>query len=90
MTDSSVIEIAVQSILVATKLAAPILGVALGVGLLIGLLQSATQIQEQTLAFVPKLGAIALVIVLSGNWMLTELMGFTMRLFEMLPQLLQT
>ncbi len=55
MTDASVIDIAVQSILLATKLAAPILGVSLAIGLFIGLIQSATQLQEQTLSFVPKL-----------------------------------
>ena len=55
MTDHAVINIAVQAILLATKLAAPILGVSLAIGLVIGLLQSATQIQEQTLTFVPKL-----------------------------------
>jgi flagellar biosynthetic protein FliQ len=65
VTDHEVINIAVQSILLATKLAAPILIVALGIGLAIGLLQSATQIQEQTLTFVPKLAGIALVILLT-------------------------
>ena len=55
MTDHEVVNIAVQSILLAAKLAAPILAVSLAIGLVIGLLQSATQIQEQTLAFVPKL-----------------------------------
>ena len=63
MTDSSVIDIAVQSILLATKLAAPILGVSLAIGLFVGLIQSATQIQEQTLTFVPKLAGVALVLV---------------------------
>ena len=56
MTDHAVINIAVQSILLATKLAAPILSVSLAIGLVIGLLQSATQIQEQTLTFVPEAG----------------------------------
>ena len=60
MTDGNVIDIAVQSILLATKLAAPILGVSLAIGLFIGLIQSATQIQEQTLTFVPKLAGVAL------------------------------
>ena len=67
MTDHAVINIAVQSILLATKLAAPILGVSLGDrSRSIGLIQSATQIQEQTLTFVPKLAGVALVIVLAG------------------------
>ena len=90
MTDHEVINIAVQSILLATKLAAPILIVALGIGLAIGLLQSATQIQEQTLTFVPKLAGIALVILLAGHWMLGETIAFTQSLFNMIPQLLQS
>jgi flagellar biosynthetic protein FliQ len=89
MTDSSVIEIAVQSILVATKLAAPILGVALAIGLLIGLLQSATQLQEQTLTFVPKLAGVALVLVICGHWMLAQMIEFTNDLFAMIPRLIQ-
>jgi flagellar biosynthetic protein FliQ len=90
VTDHEVINIAVQSILLATKLAAPILIVALGIGLVIGLLQSATQIQEQTLTFVPKLAGIAIVILLAGHWMLGETVAFTHSLFNMIPQLLQS
>ncbi len=89
MTDTSVTEIAVQSIILATKLAAPILIVSLAVGLGIGLIQSATQIQEQTLTFVPKLLGVALVIVLAGNWMLGETIGFVNHLFDMIPELLR-
>ncbi len=88
MTDSSVTEIAIQSILLATKLAGPILAVSLLIGLGVGLLQSATQIQEQTLTFVPKLIGIALVIVLAGNWMLAQMTGFTHNLFDMVPRLI--
>jgi flagellar biosynthesis protein FliQ len=82
-------DIAVQSILLATKLSAPILGVSLAIGLAIGLIQSATQLQEQTLSFVPKLAGVALVIVLAGHWMLGQIIGFTQGLFEMIPSLLQ-
>jgi flagellar biosynthesis protein FliQ len=90
VTDGSVIDIAVQSILLATKLAAPILGVALAIGLLIGLLQSATQLQEQTLTFVPKLAGVALVLIIAGHWMLAQWIGFTHNLFAMIPHLLQS
>jgi flagellar biosynthesis protein FliQ len=89
MTDSSVLDIGVQAILMATKLAAPILGVSLAIGLFIGLIQSATQLQEQTLTFVPKLAGVAVVIVFTGHWMLSQLIGFTHSLFAMIPQLLQ-
>ena len=90
MTDGSVIDIAVQSILLATKLATPILGVALAIGLLIGLLQSATQLQEQTLTFVQKLAGVALVLIIAGHWMLAQWIGFTHNLFAMIPHLLQS
>jgi flagellar biosynthesis protein FliQ len=90
MTDHAVINIAVQAILLSTKLAAPILGVALAIGLFIGLLQSATQIQEQTLTFVPKLAGVAIVILLTGHWMLGETIAFTHSLFNMIPTLLQS
>jgi len=90
VTDSSVIDIAVQSILLATKLAAPILGVSLAIGLFIGLIQSATQLQEQTLSFVPKLAGVALVLVITGHWMLSQIVGFTHGLFNMIPSLLQS
>jgi len=89
MNDSSVIEIATQSILLATKLAGPILIVSLLIGLGIGMIQSATQIQEQTLAFVPKLAGIAIVIVLAGNWMLSQVIDFTHNLFDMVPNLIR-
>ncbi len=90
MNDSTVTEIAVQAILLATKLAAPILIVSLVIGLGIGLIQSATQIQEQTLTFVPKLLGVALVIVFAGNWMLAETTGFVTHLFDMIPRLLHS
>ncbi len=88
MNEGTVIDIAVQSIILATKLAAPILGVSLAIGLFIGLIQSATQIQEQTLAFVPKLAGVALVLVITGHWMLGQIVGFTQGLFGMIPHLI--
>jgi flagellar biosynthetic protein FliQ len=88
MKDQTVIEIALQSILLAAKLAAPILITALAVGFGISLFQSVTQIQEATLSFVPKAIAIAVVIVISGNWMLHELVSFTTDLYERIPSIL--
>jgi flagellar biosynthetic protein FliQ len=90
MSDSSVMQIAVQALILATKLAGPLLMVSLVIGLGVGLLQSATQVQEQTLAFVPKLAGIALVLVIAGHWMLGEIIGFTHNLFDMIPSLLQS
>ncbi len=87
MEETAVLEIALKAILVAAKLAAPILIVTIAVGFAISLLQSVTQIQEVTLTFVPKLGAVALVLLLAGNWMLAEIVGFTTQLYEAIPGL---
>lgn len=88
MNDSAVIEIATQTLMVAAKISAPILIVTLALGLGVSLVQSVTQVQEHTLTFVPKLAGVALVIVLAGNWMLAELMGFTTMLFDRIPELI--
>lgn len=87
MTDTDVLEIALQAIVIAAKLCAPILVVTLAVGFAISLLQAVTQIQEVTLTFVPKLVAVALVIMLAGNWMLGEMIGFTRDLYELIPRM---
>ena len=88
MTDTAVIDIAVQTMMVTAKLAAPILIVSLAIGVAISLIQSVTQVQEYTLTFVPKLGGIALVILVAGSWMLHEMISFTQDLFASLPGLL--
>ena len=88
MTDSDVTDIAVQTMLLAAKVAAPILLTALIVGFAISLFQAATQIQEPTLSFVPKMIAVAIALLLTGNWTLSELVSFTHQLFDMLPHLL--
>src|SRR4051794_10183384 len=88
MTDTAVIEIALKMMIVTAKVSAPILITSLAIGLAISLFQSVTQIQEVTLTFVPKLAAVALVIVVSGHWMLSEVVGFTHQLFDMIPRLI--
>jgi flagellar biosynthetic protein FliQ len=87
MSDTTVLEIALQAIIIAAKLSAPILLVTLAVGFAISLLQSVTQIQEVTLTFVPKLAAVAVVLLFAGNWMLAEMVSFTEGLYEMIPRL---
>ena len=67
--------------IMAAELAAPFLLVSLAIGLIVSLFQSVTQIQEVTLTFVPKLAAIALVLMLAGHWMLSELMAYVQHLF---------
>jgi flagellar biosynthetic protein FliQ len=66
-------------------LAAPLLLTALGVGLVVAILQAATQIQEQTLTFVPKIIAILLVLAFLGGWMFTQLGNYTIELFHLIP-----
>jgi flagellar biosynthetic protein FliQ len=90
MTDAQVIEIALQAMILAAKLAAPILVTCLAIGVGVGLLQSVTQLQESTLTFVPKFAAVGLVLLISGSWMLSELLGFTRDLFAMVPALIST
>ena len=87
MKDQTVIEIGLQAILLAAKLCAPILLTALAVGFGISLFQSVTQIQEATLSFVPKAIAIGVVIVICGNWMLHEMVGFTGDLYALIPRM---
>ena len=89
MTDSTVIDIAIQTMMITAKLAAPILIVSLAIGVAVSLLQSVTQVQEYTLTFVPKLAGIALVIVVAGSWMLHQLIAFTQDLFERVPSLIR-
>ncbi len=88
MTDSAVLDIALQTMLVALKLTAPILLPALVIGFVISLVQSMTQIQEFTLAFVPKLIGVGISLLISGNWMLHTLVTYTQDLFARLPGLL--
>lgn len=71
-----------DAILTGFKVAAPILMVSILVGLFISVFQAATSINEQTLTFVPKLIAIALIMILFGGWMLQQLVDFVNRIFE--------
>jgi flagellar biosynthetic protein FliQ len=88
MSDAQVTQIALQTMILAAKVAAPVLLTALLVGFAISLFQAATQIQEQTLSFVPKVIAVAIALLVSGNWVLSEMVTFTQSLFDMLPSLL--
>ncbi|MCA9719264.1 MAG: flagellar biosynthesis protein FliQ [Acidimicrobiia bacterium] len=89
MNDTAVLDIAAQALTISAKLAVPILVVSLVVGTIISLLQAVTQVQEMTLTFVPKVLAIAAVLMVSGGWMLNELVEFTRGLYELAPTLLR-
>lgn len=88
MDTNTVMDIGLQGLIVAGKLAAPVLITALVVGFAVSLLQSITQIQEVTLSFVPKAVAVAVVLLISGHWMISEIVSFTYQMFEKIPSLL--
>ena len=69
-------------------IAAPMLLSALAVGLLVGMFQAATQINEMTMSFIPKLLVLVLALVVAGPWMLTVIINFTMQLMEQIPSLI--
>jgi len=85
VTDAKIIEISLQTMTIAAKLGAPILLTALIIGFAVSLFQSVTQIQESTLSFVPKAVGIGIALLVSGNWMLHEMMSFTTQLYSEIP-----
>ncbi len=86
MTPEMVIEISKQSIYITGLVAGPILILALAVGLIISIFQSVTQIQEQTLVFVPKIIAVFIGLLVFGPWMLRQLLNYTENIFGNLSQ----
>jgi flagellar biosynthetic protein FliQ len=90
MSDSDVINICLQAMVLCAKLAAPFLLVTLGIGLAVGVLQSVTQLQEPTLTFVPKFAGAGVVLLVGGSWMIQESVAFTQELFRMVPSLIGT
>jgi flagellar biosynthetic protein FliQ len=87
MTPESVITIGQQAVEVTLLVSAPLLLSALAVGLLVSIFQAATQINEMTLSFIPKLLVMFIVLVVGGPWMLNLLMDYTRRLFTSIPGL---
>ncbi len=88
MTPEVVIDLGMQAMKVTALLAAPLLLSALVVGLLVGMFQAATQINEMTLTFVPKLIVVALVIMVAGPTLLDTMMGFAIGLIEGIPDMI--
>ena len=88
MTPESVIIIGQQALVVTAMLAAPMLLAALAAGLLIGIFQAATQINEVTLSFIPKLLVLAASLYVGGGWMLKVLIGYSESLIKSIPQLI--
>ncbi len=88
MTPTAVIELGRQAVEVTLLVSAPLFLAALVTGLIISIFQAATQINEMTLSFVPKLVAIFVTLVLAGPWMITLLTDFIRRLFESIPAMI--
>ncbi|SEA42091.1 flagellar biosynthesis protein FliQ [Variovorax sp. YR216] len=87
MTPETVMTIGSQAIQVTLMLGAPLLLVALLIGLVISIFQAATQINEATLSFIPKLVAIFLTLIIAGPWMLEKMLDYIRALFMSIPQL---
>jgi flagellar biosynthetic protein FliQ len=88
MTPETVMTIGRHALEVTVMLAMPLLLVVLAVGLLVGIFQAATQINEMTLSFIPKLVAMAATMLIAGPWMLNELVSYTRELIESIPGLI--
>ena len=90
MTQDTVVSIVVQAMTVGLKVGLPILLVGLVIGLLVSIFQAVTQIQEQTLSFIPKILAVAVVMVVGGPWMLGTVVDWTTQLWSQIPTFVGT
>ena len=88
MSPDTVMSIAQNTLEVIGMLTGIVLLPALAVGLVIAMFQAATQINEMTLTFIPKLVVVGLVLMLAGNWMIQLLMNFSLNLIESIPELI--
>lgn len=88
MNENFVVGIITDALTTVIKVSAPVLLVSLVIGLIISIFQATTQIQEQTLTFVPKIIAVFASIIIFGSWMLHMLMDFTTRMINLIPTLL--
>jgi flagellar biosynthetic protein FliQ len=88
MSQDVVVSLATQAMGLALKVALPLLLVGLVVGLVISVIQAVTQIQEQTLSFIPKILATAAVLIVGGPWMLNQLLAYTAELWGSIPELI--
>ena len=87
MTTDTVVHLALQALTVALKVAGPVLLVALVIGLAVSVFQAITQIQELTLAFIPKIIAVGVVIAFAGPWMLDQMISWTRELLLGIPSI---
>ena len=87
MNQDTVTHLSMDAMMLTLKVSAPFLLAGLVVGLVVSIFQAATQIQEQTLTFIPKILVTGLVVAVGGPWMLNEMIGYTRALFESIPSL---
>jgi flagellar biosynthetic protein FliQ len=87
--ESQILAIAIDMMKVAMYLSFPVLLVSMIVGLLISIFQATTQINEMTLSFVPKLIAVAVVMILTAPWSMNMIIDFTTRILKMIPSFIQ-
>ena len=87
MTQAFLDGLITQVMVVSLKLALPTLAAGLAIGLLVSVLQAVTQVQEMTLTFVPKIVAVAIIMLAAGPWMLNTLIAFTVELFAQIPNM---
>ncbi|WP_026289818.1 flagellar biosynthesis protein FliQ [Thioalkalivibrio sulfidiphilus] len=88
MTPEMVVDLGQQALMVIVLLSAPVLLTALVIGLAIGMIQAATQIQEMTLSFIPKLLGMFAALLIAGHWMLDLVVDYTLRMYESIPALI--
>lgn len=89
MTETFVIHVARDALMMVVILSLPALGVAMLVGLIISILQATTQIQEQTLSFVPKMVAVFVTLIIASSWLLNIAINFTTRLYQQIPNIIR-
>ena len=87
MTQDTVVSLAVSAMELALKVGAPIMLVGLVIGLAVSVFQAVTQIQEQTLSFIPKIVGMAVLVVVAGPWMLGQLITWTQQLYAGIPSM---
>lgn len=85
MNQDTVMQLASQTLWVTILIGGPLLLSALAIGLIVGMFQAATQINEMTLSFIPKLGVLVVALLIFGPWMLTTLVDFTRTLYSEIP-----
>ena len=87
MNQDTVVNLATQAMTLSLEIAGPMLLVGLVIGLIVSLFQAVTQIQEQSLSFIPKIVGVAVLIVILGPWMLGQLVNYAQNLYLSIPQL---